>query len=93
MSAVPGISLNDGNVIPQLGFGVFQIKPQDTVKAVNEALEIGYRHIDTAEMYGNEKEVGEAIIPAPLDRGRAHAALRHARGIGTKPRLPGERRL
>src|ERR671916_2837093 len=69
MSTVPGISLNDGNSIPQLGFGVFQIKPEDTAEAVSEALEVGYRHIDTAEMYGNEKEVGEAIRASGLDRG------------------------
>jgi 2,5-diketo-D-gluconate reductase A len=69
VSAVRGIALNDGNTIPQLGFGVFQIEPNDTVKAVGEALEIGYRHIDTAEMYGNEKEVGEAIHSSGLDRG------------------------
>ncbi len=69
MSAVPGITLNDGNTIPQLGFGVFQIKPQDTAEAVSNALEIGYRHIDTAEMYGNEKEVGEAVRASGLDRG------------------------
>ena len=69
MSAVPDITLNDGNTIPQLGFGVFQIAPEDTVEAVSEALRIGYRHIDTAEMYGNEKEVGEAIRASGLDRG------------------------
>jgi 2,5-diketo-D-gluconate reductase A len=68
VSAVPGITLNDGNTIPQLGFGVFQIEPEDTAKAVSEALRIGYRHIDTAEMYGNEKEVGEAIRASGLDR-------------------------
>jgi 2,5-diketo-D-gluconate reductase A len=68
MSAVPGITLNDGNTIPQLGFGVFQIEPQNTAKAVGEALDIGYRHIDTAEGYGNEKEVGEAIRASGLDR-------------------------
>ena len=66
VSQIPGITLNDGSTIPQLGFGVFQIEPQDTVEAVREALRIGYRHIDTAEMYGNEKEVGEAI--RDLDR-------------------------
>ena len=59
MTQVPNITLNDGNTIPQLGFGVFQIKPDDTADAVKTALEVGYRHIDTAEMYGNEKEVGE----------------------------------
>jgi 2,5-diketo-D-gluconate reductase A len=69
LSAVPNITLNDGNIIPQLGFGVFQIEPGDTVEAVSEALQVGYRHIDTAEMYGNEKEVGEAIRAFGLDRG------------------------
>ncbi len=69
MSTVPGITLNDGSTIPQLGFGVYQIKPGETVQAVGEALEIGYRHIDTAEMYGNEKEVGEAVRASGLDRG------------------------
>jgi 2,5-diketo-D-gluconate reductase A len=69
LSAVPNITLNDGNAIPQLGFGVFLIEPENTVEAVSEALEIGYRHIDTAEMYGNEREVGEAIRASGLDRG------------------------
>ncbi len=68
MSEVPNITLNDDNSIPQLGFGVFQIESEDTAEAVSEALEIGYRHIDTAEMYGNEKEVGEAIHASGLDR-------------------------
>lgn len=68
MSAVPSITLNDGNTIPQLGFGVFQIDPKDTVNAVSKALEIGYRHIDTAQMYRNEKEVGEAIRRSGLER-------------------------
>ncbi len=69
MSAVPNVTLNDGNTIPQLGFGVFQIEPKDTAEAVSEALRVGYRHIDTAEMYGNEKEVGEAVRTFGLDRG------------------------
>jgi 2,5-diketo-D-gluconate reductase A len=72
LSAVPNITLNDGNTIPQLGFGVFQIEPENTAEAVSEALEIGYRHIDTAEMYGNEKEVGEAIRASGLDRGEVY---------------------
>ena len=50
MSAVPDITLNDGNIVPQLGFGVFQIEPEETAEAVREAIEVGYRHIDTAEM-------------------------------------------
>ena len=68
MSPVPMITLNDGNAIPQLGFGVFQIPPEDTADAVLSALQIGYRHIDTAEMYGNEKEVGEGVRAARLAR-------------------------
>jgi 2,5-diketo-D-gluconate reductase A len=68
MSNVPAIALNDGNSIPQLGFGVFQIAPDETAAAVRRALDIGYRHIDTAEMYGNEKEVGQGIRDAGLDR-------------------------
>jgi 2,5-diketo-D-gluconate reductase A len=68
MSAAPSIKLNDGRSIPQLGFGVFQIDPGDTAEAVNTALEIGYRHIDTAEMYGNEQGVGEAVRASGLDR-------------------------
>ncbi|WP_433393993.1 aldo/keto reductase [Micromonospora sp. KLBMP9576] len=65
---IPDITLNDGNTIPQLGFGVFQIEPKDTVAAVRKALEVGYRHVDTAQMYGNEAEVGQAIREAGLDR-------------------------
>ncbi|MEV5690911.1 aldo/keto reductase [Micromonospora globbae] len=69
VNTIPTISLNDGNTIPQLGFGVFQIAPKDTARAVGKALEVGYRHIDTAEMYGNEAEVGEAIRASGIDRG------------------------
>lgn len=65
---VPSIQLHDGTSIPQLGFGVFQIDPADTAEAVTRAFEVGYRHIDTAEMYGNEKEVGEAIRTSGLAR-------------------------
>ena len=68
MTAVPDVTLNNGRTIPQFGFGVFQIKPADTTVAVVTALEAGYRHIDTAEMYGNEKEVGTAIAKSGLDR-------------------------
>src|ERR1700757_2468168 len=69
MSNIPSITLNDGNTIPQLGFGVFQIEPSETAAAVRSALEVGYRHIDTAEMYRNEKEVGQGIRDAGVDRG------------------------
>jgi 2,5-diketo-D-gluconate reductase A len=68
MSSVPSIKLNDGNAIPQLGFGVYQIKPDETAAAVRSALEVGYRHIDTAQMYGNEKAVGQGIRDSGTDR-------------------------
>ncbi|MBX7450566.1 aldo/keto reductase [Mycolicibacterium sp. 3033] len=69
MTHVPTIKLNSGAQIPQLGFGVYQIPPEDTADAVKTALDIGYRHIDTAEMYQNEKGVGEGIRNAGVDRG------------------------
>jgi 2,5-diketo-D-gluconate reductase A len=68
VSNIPTVELNDGALIPQLGFGVFQIEPDRTAAAVKAALEIGYRHIDTAEMYGNEQGVGQGIRDAGLDR-------------------------
>jgi 2,5-diketo-D-gluconate reductase A len=68
VTVIPDITLNNGQTIPQLGFGVFLVKPEETVAAVSTALEAGYRHIDTAEMYGNEREVGEAIARSGLDR-------------------------
>jgi 2,5-diketo-D-gluconate reductase A len=66
--SVPTITLNDGHTIPQLGFGVFQIPPAETADAVQVALEAGYRHVDTAEMYGNEQGVADGIAAAGVDR-------------------------
>jgi 2,5-diketo-D-gluconate reductase A len=68
MATVPTITLNNGIEIPQLGFGVYQVPPEDTKDAVLTAFEVGYRHIDTAEMYGNEKGVGEAVRASGLAR-------------------------
>jgi diketogulonate reductase-like aldo/keto reductase len=68
VTGTPDITLNDGQRIPRLGFGVFLIKPEDTVAVAGTALEAGYRHVDTAGMYGNEGEVGEAIRKSGLDR-------------------------
>src|SRR4051794_41937479 len=68
MATVPTITLNNGVEIPQLGFGVFQIPPDETAEATRTALEIGYRHIDTAEMYGNEAGVGEAVRQSGIPR-------------------------
>ena len=68
MSTVPTITLNDGTEIPQLGLGTYQIPPADTAEATLRALEIGYRHIDTAQMYRNEAEVGEGVRRSGVDR-------------------------
>jgi 2,5-diketo-D-gluconate reductase A len=68
MSDVPTITLNNNVLMPQLGFGVFQVPPQDTERVVSIALEAGYRSIDTAAAYHNEKGVGRAIASAGLPR-------------------------
>ncbi|HKI58491.1 MAG TPA: aldo/keto reductase [Trueperaceae bacterium] len=65
---IPTVRLNDGHDIPQLGFGVFKVPPAETAQAVAAALEVGYRHIDTAQMYGNERGVGQAIRDSGLPR-------------------------
>lgn len=67
---VPTVTLNDGHHIPTLGFGVYQVPPADTAATVRMACEIGYRHIDGAQMYGNEKGVGQGVRDAGLDRGQ-----------------------
>ncbi|MGN6781864.1 MAG: aldo/keto reductase [Marmoricola sp.] len=66
--SVPTLTLNDGHTIPQLGFGVFQVPPAETADVVRRALEVGYRHLDTAQMYGNEEGVGRGIREAGLPR-------------------------
>lgn len=68
MNSVPTIELRDGGRIPQLGFGVYKVAPDETVVAVRTALEVGYRHVDTATMYRNEQSVGQAIRDAGVDR-------------------------
>ena len=67
-TTVPTVTLNNGVEIPQLGFGVFQVPPEDTREATLAALEVGYRHVDTAQMYQNEKGVGEAVRDSGLAR-------------------------
>lgn len=66
--AVPAVELNDGTSIPQLGYGVFKVDPDETERLVSEALEVGYRHIDTAHIYGNEAGVGRAIAASGIAR-------------------------
>lgn len=67
-NTLPDLTLNNGVTMPALGFGVFQTPPAETIAAVEAALQTGYRHIDTAAAYGNEREVGEAIRRSELDR-------------------------
>jgi 2,5-diketo-D-gluconate reductase A len=68
-TSVPYVDLNDGNRMPQLGFGVFQVPEADTAETVGLALKTGYRSIDTAAMYGNEAGVRDAVLTSELDRG------------------------
>jgi 2,5-diketo-D-gluconate reductase A len=65
---IPSTTLNDGVAIPQFGFGVFQVPPAETAASVTTALELGYRHIDTAAIYGNEREVGQALAASGIAR-------------------------
>jgi 2,5-diketo-D-gluconate reductase A len=80
VSTVPTLALNDGHEIPQLGFGVFQIPPEETAEAVTTALKTGYRHIDTAEMYRNEHGVGEAIRASELSRDQIYITSKLSNG-------------
>ena len=70
MTSVPNLRLSNGVQIPALGLGVFQTPPDETTAAVVEALRVGYRHIDTAAAYGNEREVGEGIRRSGIPRGQ-----------------------
>jgi diketogulonate reductase-like aldo/keto reductase len=65
---IPTLTLNNGVTMPALGFGVFQTPPAETTAAVEAALATGYRHVDTAAAYGNERGVGEAVRRSDLDR-------------------------
>src|ERR1700744_6205736 len=67
-ASVPSIALNDENTIPALGLGVAELSDEETDRAVSAALEIGYRLIDTAAVYGNEAAVGRAIAASGIPR-------------------------
>jgi 2,5-diketo-D-gluconate reductase A len=67
-TTIPTLQLNDGRTIPQLGFGVFKVDPAETERIVSEALEAGYRHIDTAAVYRNEEGVGRALAASGIPR-------------------------
>ena len=68
MTTSPNVTLNDGNIIPQLGYGVWQVEDKVAEEVVGKAFEVGYRHIDTARIYGNEEGVGRAIAASGLAR-------------------------
>jgi 2,5-diketo-D-gluconate reductase A len=68
VTSIPAVTLHDGVEIPQLGFGVFQVPPEDTQETVEEALASGYRHIDTAGAYRNEAGVGAALAATGIAR-------------------------
>jgi diketogulonate reductase-like aldo/keto reductase len=68
MSTIPTIRLNDGNAMPQLGYGVWRVTNEEAASTVGEAIKAGYRSIDTASIYGNEEGVGDAIAAAPVSR-------------------------
>ena len=78
---VPTITLNNQTTIPQLGFGVFQVPPEETAETVTKAFEVGYRHIDTAEMYQNEKGVGEAIASSGIARDELYITSKLTNGF------------
>jgi 2,5-diketo-D-gluconate reductase A len=78
---VPTITLNDQTTIPQLGFGVFKVPPAETAETVSRALEIGYRHLDTAQMYGNEAGVGEALAASGLPRDEVYVTTKLNNGF------------
>jgi len=75
-SDLRSVTLNDGNSIPCVGFGVYKISPADTEPAVTTALQAGYRHIDTAALYGNEREVGRAVAASGLPRDEVYVVTK-----------------
>jgi 2,5-diketo-D-gluconate reductase A len=81
VSQTPAITLNDGRSIPQLGFGTYKIDPAQTADAVRTALEVGYRHVDTAAMYRNERGVGQAIREVGIDRADVHVTSKLDNGF------------
>ncbi len=89
MASVPTIKLRDGSAIPQLGLGVWQVDPESTARVVQDALDAGYRSIDTAEGYQNEEGVGEALRASGLGRDEVYVTSKlrngaHARDAALK---------
>ena len=74
--AAPSITLNDGHAIPAVGLGVFQVSPAETERAVSTALRVGYRHIDTAAAYRNERETGRALADSDVPRDQLYVVTK-----------------
>jgi 2,5-diketo-D-gluconate reductase A len=90
VTQIPTVRLNDGHEIPQLGYGVFQVPPEDAERVTTLALEAGYRHIDTAAAYNNEEGVGRAIRASGLPRGEVYITTKlwnDNQGRATAPRV------
>jgi diketogulonate reductase-like aldo/keto reductase len=85
---VPDLNLNDGNRMPQLGFGVFQVPEADAARAVGYALQMGYRSIDTAAAYGNEAGVRDAVLTSELDRGELFITTKLSNGDHGRHKVP-----
>ncbi len=85
---IPSVSLNSGYDIPQLGYGVFKVDPAQTERFVSDALELGYRHIDTAAIYGNEQGVGRAIAASGIPRDELFVTTKlwNDRQAGSQPK-------
>jgi len=89
VTQIPTVALNDGHAIPQLGYGVFQVPPEDAERVTTLALEAGYRHIDTAAAYDNEEGVGRAIRASGLPRDAVYVTTKlwsHNHGRDKAPR-------
>jgi 2,5-diketo-D-gluconate reductase A len=89
VTQIPTVALNDGHAIPQLGYGVFQVPPEDAERVTTLALEAGYRHIDTAAAYDNEEGVGRAIRASGLPRDAVYVTTKlwnHSHGRDKAPR-------
>jgi len=78
---VPTVTLNNQTQIPQLGFGTFQVPPEQTAAVVSDALQVGFRHIDTAQMYGNEQEVGIALADSGIPRAELYVTTKLNNGF------------
>ena len=93
MTYVPSVLLGDGVSIPQFGLGTYELPPNETSSVVQSAIELGYRHIDTASLYANEREVGRAIASSGIKREEFFVTTKLWNSDQPKPREAFERSL